>query len=80
VSLFDSEQDARATFVAIRRSSPGPEAWAEVTKLSAGGKMRRLCWFGTPAAPSYPKMGLEGDDAGRTKRQGRTLGRVLRRS
>jgi hypothetical protein len=79
VSLFVSEQDARDAFVAIRRSNPGAEAWAEVTKLIAGGEMRRLCWFGTPAAPNHPKLGLDGDGAERTKRQGRTLGRVLRR-
>jgi hypothetical protein len=46
VSLFDSEQ---AAFVAVRRSDLGAEAWAEATKLSAGGKVRRLCWFGMPA-------------------------------
>lgn len=79
VSLFDSEQDARAAFVAVRRSNPAAEAWAEVTKLSAGGEARRLCWFGTPGASSHPKVGPDRDEAERTKRQGRTLGRVLRR-
>ena len=79
VSLFAGEQDARNAFVAIRRSNPGAEAWAEVTQLSAGGETRRLCWFGTPATSSYPKIGLDGDGAERTKRQGRTLAWVLRR-
>ncbi len=79
VHLFDNEQDARAAFVAVRRSDPCAEAWAEVTKLSAGGEVRRLCWFGTPAAPSHPKVWPDRDRADRTKRRGRTLGRILRR-
>ena len=69
VSLFDSEDDARAAFVTVRRADPGAEAWAEVTKLSAGGEVRRICWFGTPAAPSLPKVGPDGAGAERTKRQ-----------
>jgi hypothetical protein len=77
VSVFDREQDARAAFVALRRSDPSAEAWAEVTKLSPGGEVRRLCWFGTPAASSHPRVWS--DRAERTKRQGGTLGRVLRR-
>jgi hypothetical protein len=79
VSLFDSEQDARAAFVAVRRSDLGAEAWAEVTKLSAGGKVRRLCWFGMPAASGRPKVEPDGDGAERTKRHDQRLGRVLRR-
>jgi hypothetical protein len=77
VSVFDREHDARAAFVALRRSDPSAEAWAEVTKLSPGGEVRRLCWFGTPAASSHPKVWP--DRAERTKRRGGALGRVLRR-
>ena len=78
VALFDNEQDARAAFVTVRRSDPGAEAWAQVTRLSAGGEVRRLCWFGTPATSSHPKVWSDGDGGERTTR-GRTLGRVLRR-
>lgn len=79
VSLFASEQDARAAFVALRRSHPGPEAWAEVTKLSAGEEVRRLCWFGAPAAASHPRVTSDRDGAKRATRLNRTLGRIRRR-
>ncbi len=79
VSLFESEQDARAAFVIVRRSDPGPEAWAELTMLTVGGDVRRLCWFGTPATSGHQKFRRGADVTDRTKRHGRTLGRVLRR-
>ena len=79
VSVFDSEEDARAAFVAVRRSDPSADAWAEVTRLSAGGEVRRLCWFGPPAASSHPEVGPDGDGTKRTKRPDRTFRRVLRR-
>jgi hypothetical protein len=73
VSLFESEEDARAAFVTVRRSDPGSEAWAEVTRLSPCGELRRICWFGTPATASHP-IGPK-----RTKRHDRMLRRLLRR-
>lgn len=79
VSLFDSEQDARAAFVSVRRSDPGAEAWAELTQLTVGGDVRRLCWFGTPATSSHQNLRPAANGTERTKRQDRTLGRVLRR-
>ena len=78
VSLFDSEEDARAAFVTVRRSDPGQEAWAELTELTVGGDFRRLCWFGTPGTSGDKKVRRQADQTER-KRRDRTLGRVLRR-
>ena len=79
VSLFDSEQDARAAFVAVRRSDASAEAWAEVTRISVGGEVRRLCWFGTPAASRNPKVRPDRNGAEGATRRDRTRRRVLRR-
>lgn len=79
VSLFASEKDARAAFVTVRRSDPGAEAWAELIELTAGGDLRRLCWFGTPGASSHQKPGPAAHVAEGVKPHDRTLGRVLRR-
>ena len=79
VSLFASEQDARAAFVMVRRSDPGAEAWAELTKLTVGGDVRRLCWFGTPAASSHQKLRPAADGTERMNGYDRILGRVVRR-
>ncbi|MDQ3641154.1 MAG: hypothetical protein M3450_06750 [Actinomycetota bacterium] len=55
VSLFEIELDTRSAFVAFRRSDPGPgpEAWAKLTRLTVGRDLRRVCWFGTPAASGH---------------------------
>ena len=79
VSLFDSERDARAAFMTVRRSDPGAEAWAELTELTVGGDMRRLCWFGTPGASSHRTLRRGADEPDQGRRHDRTLGRVLRR-
>lgn len=79
VSLFDSEEEARAEFVSIRRSERGAEAWGEVIELTTDGGARRLCWFGTSAASSHQKVGREAAITERIKRHDRTLGRLLRR-
>jgi hypothetical protein len=47
VTLFATEQEARAAFVATRRAEPGADAWGEVTELTTAGDVRRVCWFGT---------------------------------
>ena len=79
VSLFASEHDARAAFVTVRRSDPGAQAWAELTELTIGGDVRRLCWFGRPGASSHQELGPASDGTERMKRHDRTLWRVLRR-
>jgi hypothetical protein len=79
LSIFDSEQDARAAFVTVRRSDPGPDAWAELTELTVRGDVRRLCWFGTPSARSHQKVRPGMRRTERMNRNDRTLGRVLRR-
>ncbi len=79
VSLFASEPDARAAFVIVRRSDPGAEAWAELTKLTVGGDARRLCWFGTPRASTRQELRPAAEGTARMKWHARTLGRVLRR-
>ena len=38
VCLFDSEDDARAAFVTVRRADPGGEAWAEAQSSAPGGR------------------------------------------
>ena len=78
VSFFDSEQDARAAFVTVRRSDPGPEAWAELTKLTVGGDVRRLCWFGTPGVSSHENLRPAAHGTERMRGHDRTLGRILR--
>lgn len=63
----------------VRRSDPGAEAWAELTELTVGGDVRRLCWFGTPGASSDQKLRPAAQGTERMKRYDRTLGRILRR-
>lgn len=72
VSLFDSEQDARAAFVSIRRSERGAEAWGEVIHLTTGGDARRLCWFGAPGM-KYSRTDHPCETSTRTERTMRTI-------
>src|SRR5688572_448936 len=63
VALFPSEDLAWNAFVKVRWSEPGPDAWAEVTEVTAGGDARRVCWFGTtgrtqPGEPVPRRWGL----------------------
>ena len=47
VALYPTEHEARTAFLNLRRSDPKSDAWAEVTELTPGGDVRRICWFGT---------------------------------
>lgn len=54
VTLFATEDQARAAFVQVRRAEPGSEAWGEVTELTNGGDLRLVCWFG-PTRSNAPE-------------------------
>ena len=54
VTLFATEDQARAAFVQVRRAEPGSEAWGEVSELTTGGDVRRVCWFG-PTRSNAPE-------------------------
>ncbi len=57
VALFATEGEARAEFVRFRRAVPAGGAWAQVTEITTGGDMRRICWFGSsePSRRSAPR-------------------------
>lgn len=76
VTLFATEQEARAAFIDIRRSERRAEAWGEVIELPPGGDVRRLCWFGTHAASGHQRLGREAEV---TERDDPMYRRVLRR-
>lgn len=48
--LFAAEQDARDQFVRFRRSEQDPDAWAELSEITTGSDLRRICWFGPTAS------------------------------
>jgi hypothetical protein len=51
VESFTSEADAVQAFRTLRLRHIGPDDWAEAVSLDAGGRLRALCWFGTPWGP-----------------------------
>jgi hypothetical protein len=56
-AAFGDEQGARAAFRALRLGHAEPDDWAEVASVEPSGRLRRLCWFGTPADPGARDAG-----------------------
>ena len=46
VATFASQEEARAAFRQARLNLSDVEGWAELSVVSAGGRARKLSWFG----------------------------------
>ena len=62
VAAFDSEQEARKAFSALRLSRPGHDEWAEMVALDGRGQVHQLLWFG--AGRGHPAGGARRRAAG----------------
>lgn len=78
VATLASQSEAREAFRQIRLQIPDRDGWAELTAVSAGGKAKRLGWFGGDRPPGNSpatwllansnRGGQEEDTAGRSRR------------
>jgi len=59
VATFASQEEARAAFRQARLKLSDVEGWAELSAVSAGGRPKKISWFGAPRHRSTnPLSGL----------------------
>ena len=78
VATFASQEEARAAFRRARLNLSDLEGWAELSVVSAGGRARKVSWFGIARQHTAPPLiGLL--DADRPSPAGRGLFALGRR-
>jgi hypothetical protein len=76
IAVFGTEAEARDQFQQLRLDSSEGRGWAEVAVLDAGGRLRRICWYGRRKA--LPLHSSPGPVSSRRRRRLRLIRRPSR--